>query len=72
MTFDEWTKSEGLTWERTAALIGAANASVARKYSLGTIPRPTTMRRIYAVSGGKVTPNDFYGLPGPEPTEAAA
>lgn len=66
MTFDAWTKTKGLTWEQVAELIGAANASVARKYSLGTIPRRRTMWRIYEVSGGLVTPNDFFGLPGPE------
>jgi len=63
MTYAEWVKSERLTWEQVAGLIGAANASVARKYSLGVIPRRTTMQRIYVVSGGRVTPNDFYALP---------
>lgn len=44
------------------------------RYAAGT-RRPRTdveFRAIYLASEGLVTPNDFYGLPGPKPVEVAA
>lgn len=66
MTFDEWITDRDITYAAAAELIGVANATVARRYAKGLqLPNRIIMARIYAVTAGLVTPNDFFGLPGP-------
>lgn len=72
MTLDDYRLEEGLTYARLAALLSEGNekvtAETVRRWCLGedaTLRRvPTTkwMRKIYEISGGKVTPNDFAGI----------
>lgn len=63
MLWRDWVKDQGLSWEAAARLIGAGNATVAHRYGCRSIPRPPQMLRIYVVTDGQVTPNDFYTLP---------
>jgi hypothetical protein len=73
MTFEEWIKREGLTYAAAADRIGAASATVARRYAKGLqIPNRDFMKRIYGATNGAVTANDFYGHPPPSQESVAA
>lgn len=64
MRFKDWISREGISLGQAARRIGLPNATAVRRYMLGDhVPRPGIMTRIYCVSGGAVTPNDFYDLP---------
>lgn len=67
--YRQWVRDQGWIWERAAAEIGAPNASTARGYAHGVIPRREAMLRIYLRSGGYVRPDHFYDLP---PLDGAA
>jgi DNA-binding transcriptional regulator YdaS (Cro superfamily) len=54
-----------------AALIGCSRSAVVRWRIATRIPRPEMMRRIAAVTEGKVTANDFFSGPPVPPVEAA-
>ncbi|MFH5923817.1 hypothetical protein [Roseomonas xinghualingensis] len=44
--------------------LGLHDARTVHRYlNHSRIPRPAVMRRIVELSGGKVTPSDFYGAP---------
>lgn len=63
MKLADWRNAAGLTQEELADKIGLTPLSIAR-YENGTrVPIPTVMRQLYELSGGSVTPNDFYALP---------
>jgi hypothetical protein len=63
MRFAEWIIREKLTFQAAAKLIGVANGTAARRYTVGAIPGREVMTRIYLATRGEVTPNDFYGIP---------
>lgn len=75
MKLAEWKSQNGHTDESLAALIGDCSASSIQKWLRGErIPREEQMLRIFEVTKGDVTPNDFYQLPeGPasQPAEVA-
>lgn len=63
MTLNEWIKHREMTFDAVAARLGVANGTVVHRYATkGVIPRAEIMLRIFAVTDGEVTPNDFYGL----------
>jgi hypothetical protein len=72
MTLEDWRLEEGLTYARLAELLSekdqAVSAETVRRYcmpeeqSLSRIPDPPMLRKIFRVTQGKVTPNDFAGL----------
>jgi hypothetical protein len=61
MTFADWVKSEGYTWQQAGAAIGVG-ASEAFHYAHGRLPRPRKVIEIFWASNRQVTPNDWYGL----------
>jgi transcriptional regulator with XRE-family HTH domain len=63
MTLYEYLKQHRLTTYDFAALIKTSQAAVQRYAKGERIPDEKIMPRIYAKTGGKVTANDFYGLP---------
>ncbi len=64
MDFDQWIKSEKLTYEEAAKRIQVATAKTAWRYAKRVQrPDPEVMVRIFRATGGRVTPNDFYDLP---------
>lgn len=73
MTLDDWRLDEGLTFARLAALLSEGFQPVTpetvRRWclpegaALSRMPDAPWLRRIYDVTGGKVTPNDFAGIP---------
>jgi len=63
----QYLEHNKLTYEQFADLIGSTSTSVYR-YAKGLrIPESEQMRRIYDVTGGKVSANDFYGISGDRP-----
>lgn len=52
-----------ITPEEMAALVGNASASGVVKWMREErMPRPEQQRRIFEVTGGAVSPNDFVGV----------
>ena len=62
MTLKEHRAELCITQEEYAGMLGIEQRSFSR-YELGQrIPCEAVARKIYLVSGKKVTPNDLYGL----------
>lgn len=76
MRLEDWRLEEGLTYAKLADLLSTpdqhVSAETARRYcmeegeDLRRFPEAAMLRRIYTLTGGKVTPNDFAGLGDPE------
>ncbi len=62
MKLKAYRATVGLTQSKLAELVGVSELSIVKYESGATIPSADTMRRIYQVSSGAVTPNDFYAL----------
>lgn len=62
MTLDEYLKSNSISVSEFASLIGVKSRATVYRYIGGRIPDSAMMQRIYNVTGGMVTANDFYGL----------
>ena len=64
MKLKQYLEKNDISDQAFAILIGCTKGAVNR-YKGGAnyrIPRPSIMRRIYKVTGKKVSPNDFYDL----------
>lgn len=72
MTLEDWRLDEGLTHDALAKLLSEENHTVTKETvrrwclpeddPLSRTPDRAWMRRIYTVSDGRVTPNDFAGI----------
>lgn len=64
MKLSNWRKAQNppLTLADVAKRIDRSEAATSR-YENGRVPEPDTMRRIHDLTGGAVTPNDFYDIP---------
>jgi transcriptional regulator with XRE-family HTH domain len=63
MKIADYCKKKGLTLCELAPEVGVSPSGMSRYARGSRIPSPEVMRRIYIVTCGAVTPNDFYGLP---------
>lgn len=64
MLLREWRLKRDLSLAAFAGLVGAGNATVVSRWERKIYrPQPPEMIAIYRVTGGQVTPNDFYDLP---------
>lgn len=69
MQLDDYRRDRGLTYTELSRLLGAGHATVVRRWCLQPgarhrmIPREAFMHRIMVLTGGQVTPNDFYKFP---------
>ena len=64
MTLEDFRNENELSYAGLAGRIGAITAKMAERYCKGTKPRDERiMRRIFDITAGKVTPNDWYDLP---------
>ena len=71
MTLAEWIVAVDKSAADAAADIGV-DVSTMRRYLRGErIPERDIMRRIFVVSNGQVTANDFYGLGRDDPRDVA-
>lgn len=61
MTLSDYIHVQGLSAHQFAERLGGVTASGVTKWARGDrVPRPDQMRRIYEVTGGVVSPNDFF------------
>ena len=66
MTLKEWRDLKGLSLSACAERFGAANSTVVWRWETGAVmPKRIYIQRIFAVTDGAVTPNDFYDLKTP-------
>lgn len=64
MRLIDWITAENLSYGAAARRLGLPNSTVCWRYANNRlIPRAPTMIRIYVVTKGRVTPNDFYEFP---------
>lgn len=61
MTLETYLAANGLKETDFAKLIGVEQSTVNR-LKRGSMPTREVMARIFEVTGGQVTGNDFYGL----------
>lgn len=74
MTLAEYISDLKVSPEKLAESLDGVSASALRKWISGErIPRKEQMEKIFEVTGGKVSPNDFYSIGAvlPEVQEAA-
>lgn len=63
MTLDQYIAANGMTNAAFAELIEVDQSTVYRmRQPNGQVPSRDIMVRIFAATGGKVTPNDFFGV----------
>lgn len=63
MKIDQYLKDHSLTDDQFAAQVGADRSAVTRWRNGTTIPSPARQVRIFEVTGGLVSPNDFMPAP---------
>jgi transcriptional regulator with XRE-family HTH domain len=61
MTLDEWKRQLGLKQADFARLLNMDQGTVSRLLSGKRTPPSEVMRRIFVLSGGRVTANDWIG-----------
>ena len=69
MKIRDYLGQRGLTLAAFAAQVGVSQAAMSRYASAKRTPRPDIVRRILAVSEGRIEPNDLFAPP-PETTTA--
>ena len=63
MDLKTWRKKEGLTQRELADLTGLSDVTICRYESRERKPtEESVIMRLYEVTKGQVTPNDFYDL----------
>ncbi len=60
MTLQQYLTQTGLSQQKFADLVGITQMTVSRYVHGLRLPRRAHMQRIYEVTGGSVTPNDFF------------
>jgi len=63
MFLDPYMKMYAISNEVLAEKLGVSPVTVHRYRKKKRVPEPEIMQRIYEITGGKVTPNDFHHLP---------
>ncbi len=71
MILSDWLKQEGISPTDFARRLNKPQATVARYVTGKRIPEPPIMRDIFDLTGGQVTPNDFYGCAASPEAESA-
>ena len=67
MKLSEFMRSNGISPDALAGLMGDVSASAVRKWANEErIPRKDQIERIAKITGGLVMPNDFFSLPQPK------
>lgn len=64
MELSDWKNESGLTYEQIGSMLGVDKHTVYRWAARMSRPEDEEMyKKIYILSGKKVTANDFYGIP---------
>ncbi len=67
MKLESWRIKEGLSIQDLAERIGESYETTRRYITGCRRPQAAQMTKIYVVTGGAVTPNDFHELPDLKP-----
>jgi transcriptional regulator with XRE-family HTH domain len=62
MTLNDYLAETGETQTKFAKLVGASQADISRYVAGKRRPRADVLIKIYEVTGGRVTANDFFGM----------
>jgi transcriptional regulator with XRE-family HTH domain len=62
MTLQQFLSQNGLSQHTFAKMAGITQVTVSRYVNGLRLPRRAHMKRIYEVTGGSVTPNDFFAV----------
>ena len=63
MKLSEYIKNKNLPYAEVAELLGVDPQAIYYWISGERIPKPENMRKIFEITGGAVTANDFFNLP---------
>jgi hypothetical protein len=66
MKLSEYLKTKSITAAEFARQIGAKSRATVHRYTdefSCRVPHPEMMRKIFEVTGGAVSPSDFYNIP---------
>ncbi|WP_370931070.1 helix-turn-helix domain-containing protein [Bartonella sp. DGB1] len=63
---NKFLKDNRLSQKDFACLIGVSQASVSYYLTRERLPKPAVIKKIFEVTEGQVTPNDFYNLTSPQ------
>jgi transcriptional regulator with XRE-family HTH domain len=63
MTLKEWIKKSGTTAAEVAKKVGVESWTINRYTAGKRLPEPVLLVKLYKLTRGAVTPNDFYRLP---------
>ncbi|MGR4927336.1 helix-turn-helix domain-containing protein [Bradyrhizobium sp. CAR08] len=63
MKLSDWITREGLSHQEVGDRIGKSQAAVSRYVAGKRMPDEETLIKIFEVTGGEVSPNDFVALP---------
>lgn len=62
MKLKSWLETRHMSLSTFAKIIGVSRSQVYKYIYCGAIPKPEVMVKIFKVTEGAVTPNDFYGV----------
>ena len=62
MKLRDWLSINGMLGAQLAELLGCTPQTISGYLKKNRIPRKSHMRKIYYITRGLVTPNDFYGV----------
>lgn len=65
MKLRAWRRANNLTVREAADRLGVTFHTIYRYEQGKVVPPPDKMRQIIALSGGAVTPDDFFDVPAP-------
>lgn len=72
MKLKEWRLNRGYSLNQAAKLIDVSDGKTVQRYESGRMPRKQILQRIYEVTDGEVTADDFMDLPENDPTPCGA
>jgi transcriptional regulator with XRE-family HTH domain len=62
MKLYEWMEKAKINADSLAGMLVVRRSTVDRYVNRGRVPTPRVMKKIVGITGGQVTPNDFYAL----------
>ena len=71
MKLSDYLLREGMTYAAFGELVGSSDEAVRQWAIGGRMPRPAAMQKISALTGGAVSPADFYASDAPLGVERA-
>jgi transcriptional regulator with XRE-family HTH domain len=58
----KWVAAQNITIQKFASIIRVSRSQAHKYIHENVIPKPGTMLKIFDVTNGGITPNDFFGI----------